>query len=133
MLKNEVVTRQQLVIIRQLCEDTRTDIGLVRLDFESEEVRQNIPKLIELGLVEQNDTQTYLSTKVLRLLAESNLLPDKDESRAAEIVRMHEKTLKLEKFKDEVEKLNSRSDISNDEKVKQTLGLVRLQDLEPTF
>lgn len=135
MSDNEEVTPRQLVIIRQLCENSRADIASDEtLDIANDKTfEQDIEQLIQQGLVEKNQSQIFLSTKGLHLLAESELMPDRNESRAEEIIKMYGKILKLEKVLADIEKLNNRSDIDAEEKFKQTLGLIRNYRIVPTF
>jgi hypothetical protein len=128
MNENEEITTQQLVIIRRLYEgeqlDTTNDANLA----------QNMDQLTQQGLVESNEQHgAFLSTKALRLLTESGLYPNKNESRAEEVVKLYGQILKLEKILTDIEKLDTRPNLTAEEKFKQALGLIRHSRFESTF
>ncbi len=128
MNENEEVTPQQLVIIRQLCDNEKLDA------IDDESFERNVAQLVQQGLAERNEKRGVMgSTKGLELLTESGLLPPKNESRAEEVVRMYGKILRLEKVLTDIEKLDARQNLTVEQKFQQTLGLIRHSRIESTF
>lgn len=132
MNQDESVTEYQLILLRKIME------GEEVIASSDEKLTRNLRELagqdlIEIEEREQGIKAKWLTTKALRLMAESGIFYDRTVSRAEEVIKFYGVKLKLEKVLTDIEKVIARSDISNEEKLAQTLGLIRHSRFEPTF
>lgn len=132
MNENESVTNEQLIILRRLADNDES----LNLDTDSSisNIRQ---QLLKKGLIQERTSEkgsTMISNKALEMMGRADIMKQHpNESRAEEVIRLFKRIEENQEIIEKIEELETKSDLSDSEKLQRIFGIIRNSKIKPTF